>query len=106
MVLVKSVVVFASAVVAAGAAAASEDSVPATATTSSTLRAAASRHGRFFGAALNAGHLSSDAAYSSLAASQYSLVTAENACKWGSIRVRAIDFVVELGCDTSKQVCG
>ena len=51
-----------------------------------TLRAAAARRGVFVGAAANAGHLAGDAAYTATLGAQYSLATAENACKWSAIR--------------------
>ena len=49
------------------------------------LREAAKRHGIHVGAAGNQGHIRQDATYAKVLAQQYSLVTAENACKWDSI---------------------
>ena len=48
----------------------------------STLRDAAKSHGVFMGAALNTGNVKSNKIYKDTAAAQYSLVTAENACKF------------------------
>eukprot|EP00041_Stephanoeca_diplocostata_P007609 m.109180 g.109180 ORF g.109180 m.109180 type:complete len:454 (-) comp16962_c0_seq1:150-1511(-) len=53
-----------------------------------TLRDAANKRGIFVGSAINAGHLQQNDSdgdkYRSIAAQQYSLATAENACKWPS----------------------
>ena len=49
-----------------------------------TLRAAAAKRGIYVGAAANQGHLSADVNYTAKLAQQYSLITAENACKWGA----------------------
>jgi len=51
-----------------------------------TLRAAAKERGIFMGAAIGAGHLTSDETYKQLAMAQYNLATAENACKWNGIQ--------------------
>ena len=58
-----------------------------TTTTTTTLReaSAAVDGGPYMGAAINAGDLRGDSSYADLAAAQYSLVTAENACKWATI---------------------
>ena len=53
-----------------------------------SLREAATHRGIWIGAAANVGHLQSDPAYGTLLSEQYSLVTAENACKWAGIRPR------------------
>lgn len=57
-----------------------------------TLRDAAQARGIFFGAALNVAHIrgtdSNSSTYRAVAAQQYSLVTAENACKWGGTEQR------------------
>ena len=64
----------------------------------SSLRDAASARGIFIGAALGAGHLASDEPYSKVAAAQYSIVTAENACKWGPTEPHQGQFDF-AGCD-------
>lgn len=46
-----------------------------------TLRAAAARHGLLFGSAAAQGHLQ-EPTYKRILGEQYSLITAENACKW------------------------
>jgi endo-1,4-beta-xylanase len=51
-----------------------------------TLRAAADKRGIWMGSCGNKGHLGSDPQYSEVLGQQYSLVTAENACKWGALR--------------------
>ena len=48
-----------------------------------TLRELAAPRGIYVGAAANANHLASDAAYAKLLGEQYSLATAENGCKFG-----------------------
>eukprot|EP00948_MAST-09A_sp_MAST-9A-sp1_P001870 g1870.t1 len=55
----------------------------------------------FVGAAVNAGHISAgnkDTNYSSTLSAQYSLVTPENACKWGPLRPTPTTFNFK-GCD-------
>ena len=49
------------------------------------LREAAMKRGKLVGAAGNQGHITKDAAYAKKLAEQYSLVTAENGCKWDDI---------------------
>jgi len=49
------------------------------------LREAAKKRGVHIGAAGNQGYITNDAAYAKTLAEQYSLVTAENGCKWESI---------------------
>ena len=50
-----------------------------------TLRAAGQKHGVFMGAATNVAGLQKDKAYKQTEQEQYSLTTAENACKVGPI---------------------
>eukprot|EP01065_Artemidia_motanka_P032205 TRINITY_DN3923_c0_g1_i1.p1 TRINITY_DN3923_c0_g1~~TRINITY_DN3923_c0_g1_i1.p1 ORF type:complete len:333 (+),score=113.59 TRINITY_DN3923_c0_g1_i1:152-1150(+) len=67
---------------------------------SESLRDAAHKRGRFFGAAINAGVLSNktESAYRAVAAQQYNLVTPENACKWGATEKEQGKFTF-VGCD-------
>ena len=51
-----------------------------------TLRKAAAGRGVFVGAAGNNGHIKDDQPYATLLGREYSLVTAENACKWLAIQ--------------------
>lgn len=53
------------------------------------LRDLAEKHGKFFGSALNYGVLTATSApdyanYTTMSREQFSLSTAENACKWGA----------------------
>ena len=47
-----------------------------------TLRSGAAAHGKYFGTAVDASVLSSDATYSSIAGSEFSQVTPGNEMKW------------------------
>ena len=60
-----------------------------------TLKSAAGPRGIFVGAAGNQAHLVQDVKYASTLAAQYSLVTAENACKWAATQPQRDHFVFD-----------
>ena len=73
----------------------------------STLRAEASKHGIFFGAATNAGLISQsnqtdEELYSDLDGSEFDLVTAENGCKWDATEPEQGTFTLDR-CDAVAQ---
>ena len=63
------------------------------------LRKAAKKRGIHVGAAGNQGHIKQDAEYAKVLAEQYSLVTAENGCKWDAIHPEKGHFDFS-DCDT------
>ena len=64
-----------------------------------TLRDAGKMHGVFIGAATQAGDLKNTPQYKSTAATQFSLTTAENACKFGPIHPQRNSYNWQA-CDT------
>ncbi|SEN28376.1 endo-1,4-beta-xylanase [Nonomuraea pusilla] len=77
------------------------------------LRAHAARRGKFVGAALATGPLSGETQYRSIAATEFSQVTAENAMKWdatepsqGRFDFSGADAVVNFAAQNDQQVHG
>lgn len=77
------------------------------------LRAGAAAHGRFFGTALATGPLAEEAAYRSIAGTEFSQVTPENALKWdateptdNAYNFTGADQIVAFAQQNNQQVHG